>query len=458
MRSPRALAAVLTSAAALVAALSVPLVAPPGAGADTGTAPAVTFADADGIHVLDATQVDAREWALDLSTPALGDHSVRLRVLLPSDYTDTSTRYPVLYLFHGTSGGPDDWIDAGDAEQTTAGLPLIVVLPDAGFDNDGGGWFTNWWDKSTALGPSNWETFHIDQLIPFVDANLRTDATRAGRAIAGLSQGGFGAFSYAARHPDLFAVAGSFSGAPDITSDPVIEAGATGVIEGTAAALDQVEPAAMFGPHLTNELNWQGHDPTRLITNLRGMSLDLYTATGLPGELDTTLDLSAMGIEFLTHISTLAFTAHAKAAGLPYYLDDYVFGTHTFPYWARDLRDFVPRMMDVFAHPAAGPSTISYRSVDATWTQWGWTVANHRAASLAWSSLSNASASGFTLSGAGSADVTTPADYAPGSVHQVGVGSASQQALTADASGALHVSVTLHGALTPTGTVTVSIN
>jgi S-formylglutathione hydrolase FrmB len=475
MRSARALAAVLTLVAALGAPLTTSLVAP--AAADTtasAATAAVAFTDADGIHVLDANRVDAREWALDLSTPALGDHAVRLRVLLPSDYADpaeTSTRYPVLYLFHGTSGGPDDWIDAGDAEQTTAGLPLIVVLPDAGFDNDGGGWFTNWWDKNTALGPSNWETFHIGQLIPFIDANLRTDATRAGRAIAGLSQGGFGAFSYAARHPDLFAVAGSFSGAPDITSDPVIEAGATGVIEGTAVALDQVEPAAMFGPHVTNELNWQGHDPTRLITNLRGMGLDLYTATGLPGELDTTLDppppaapslagvpLSAMGIEFLTHISTLGFAAHAKAAGLPYYLDDYVFGTHTFPYWARDLRDFVPRMMDAFAHPAADPSTVSYRSVDTTWTQWGWTVANHRAARLAWSALSDASAAGFTLSGAGSADVTTPADYAPGSVHQVRVGSATAQSLTADASGALHVSVTLHGALTPTGTVTVSIN
>jgi hypothetical protein len=214
----------------------------------------------------------------------------------------------------------------------------------------------------------------------------------------------------------------------------------------------------MFGPHVTNELNWQGHDPTRLITNLRGMGLDLYTATGLPGELDTTLDPSAMGIEFLTHISTLGFTAHAKAVGLPYYLDDYVFGTHTFPYWARDLRNFVPRMMDVFAHPAADPSTVSYRSVDATWTQWGWTVTNHRTAALAWSSLSNASASGFTLSGAGSADVTTPADYAPGSVHQVRVGSAAAEPVAADASGALHVSVTLHGLLTPTGTATVSIS
>ena len=183
MRFRRAFAIVLTLLVSLAVSLALSLAAPFAAGADTAT---VAFTDADGIHVLDATRVDGREWALDVSTPALGNRSVRLRVLLPSDYADPAeagTRYPVLYLFHGTSGGPDDWIDSGGAEQTTAGLPLIVVLPDAGFDNDGGGWFTNWWDKSTPLGPSNWETFHIDQLIPFVDANLRTDATRAGRAI-----------------------------------------------------------------------------------------------------------------------------------------------------------------------------------------------------------------------------------------------------------------------------------
>ena len=62
-------------------------------------------------------------------------------------------------------------------------------------------------------GP-RWETFHIDQLIPWIDHNLRTVADRRGRAIAGLSQGGFCSMSYAARHPDLFGVALSFSGAP----------------------------------------------------------------------------------------------------------------------------------------------------------------------------------------------------------------------------------------------------
>ena len=83
---------------------------------------------------------------MQVSTAAL-QHPVDVRILLPDGYGDEpQRRYPVLYLYHGTIGRPSDWINFGNAEQTTAGLPLIVVLPDAGFDGDGGGWFTNWYN------------------------------------------------------------------------------------------------------------------------------------------------------------------------------------------------------------------------------------------------------------------------------------------------------------------------
>ena len=223
---------------------------------------------------------------MSVSSDALG-RAVDVRILVPAGYSNRSRRrLPVLYLFHGTSGRASDWIDGGGAEAATEGLPLIVVMPDAGFDGNGGGWFTNWVDTTTALGPSQWETFHVDQLIPWVDANLRTIAAREGRAIAGLSQGGFGSTTYAARHPDLFISAASFSGAPDIDYNPVVAAGATAVIQATAVGLDGVQPDAMFGSRATNEINWQGHDPADLVTNLRGVDLWLYTATGAPGPYD----------------------------------------------------------------------------------------------------------------------------------------------------------------------------
>ena len=61
-----------------------------------------------------------------------------------------------------------------------------MVLPEAGYDGNGGSWFTNWVDQHAALGTANWETFEAQQVIGFIDANLRTKATRSARAVAGL--------------------------------------------------------------------------------------------------------------------------------------------------------------------------------------------------------------------------------------------------------------------------------
>ncbi len=93
----------------------------------------VRFGDAGGIHVVKVRQIDDRQYTVRVSTAALG-RAVDVRILLPTGYARASTRYPVLYLFHGTSGRASDWVDAGDAEKTTAERPLITVMPDAGFE------------------------------------------------------------------------------------------------------------------------------------------------------------------------------------------------------------------------------------------------------------------------------------------------------------------------------------
>ena len=428
------------------------------------------FVDAAGIHVESVTQVDARQYSVKVSTAALG-RAVDVRVLVPSDYATTTDRLPVLYLFHGTSGRASDWVKAGEAEPATDGLPLIVVMPDAGFDGNGGGWFTNWVDTTTKLGPSQWETFHVDQLIPWIDANLRTRSTRDGRAVAGLSQGGFGSTTYAARHPDLFASVASFSGAPDIDYNPVTAAGATAIIEATAVGLDGVEPEAMFGSRATKEINWQGHDPADLVDNLRGVDVWLYTATGANGPYDPGPNPGASGIELATHGSTISFVQRAQQEGVPVHLEDYMYGTHTWPYWARDLREYLVPLMQTFASPAAAPDVVSYQSIDKTWTQWGWTVAIDRSAAQQFSSLTGAGVSGFTLQGSGTATVTTPPLYPPGSVHAVSMSTplgATTSTATADAMGRLQLTVSLGPSLPtvavvglptiPPGTATVRIS
>ena len=424
----------------LVVAVVAVLLALPGARA---RAAAPVFSDAAGIHVVSTTTIDSRQYNVQVTSAALGaNHPVDIRILLPASYdTDTTTRYPVLYLFHGTSGRASDWVNLGAAEATTAPLDLITVMPDAGFNGNGGGWFTNWYDTATALGPSQWETFHVSQLIPWVDANLRTVANRNGRAVAGLSQGGFGSTTYAARHPDTFLSVASFSGAPDIDYNPVVAIGATGIIEATAFGLDGVEPDAMFGPRETNEINWQGHDPADLVTNLRGMDVRLWTGSGQPGPGDP-FDGAAMGIESATHGSTLSFVQRAQSQSVPVVVNDYGAGIHTWKYWTRDLQQYVGPMMAAFASPPAPPAATSYESIDKTWSQWGWSVSVQRSAAQQFSSLTNAGASGFSLAGTGTATVVTPAFYAPNAVERVTIG-ATTQTVAADSNGQLHLTVPL---------------
>mgnify|MGYP003575428276 CR=1 FL=1 len=46
-----------------------------------------------------------------------------------------------------------DFIYRVQAVATTEGLPLILVLPDAGFDGDGGGWFADWFNARRGGAP-----------------------------------------------------------------------------------------------------------------------------------------------------------------------------------------------------------------------------------------------------------------------------------------------------------------
>ena len=172
-------------------------------------------------------------------------------VLLPTGYASGTRRYPVLYLLHWLGGLYSSWNDLTDVTALMQNVPLIVVMPDA--DN---GWYANAADR----GKPQWESYHIDELIPYVDRRFRTIPTRGGRAIAGASMGGMGALSYAARHPDLFSAAGSFSGALDLGLE-----------------------ADNLGASGTDLRFWSGHNPVELAANLQGVALYLAAGNGTPG-------------------------------------------------------------------------------------------------------------------------------------------------------------------------------
>lgn len=400
---------------------------------------------AHGITVSSVKVIDGRQLLATIVPKALA-RPVTVRILLPVDYNPhADQRYPVLYLFPGTSGHSYDWMTVGDAPKTLAPYRLITVSSDIGFDGDGGSWFTNWVDQHTALGPSQWETYDIHELIPWIDANFDTIRSRTGRAVAGLSMGGYGATELAARHPDLFVQQAAFSGAPEIDRDLEARLGAEAVIGATMVGLNGVEANAPYGNHVTDEINWEGHDPARLITNLRPIKLWFATADGLPGQYDDPVTdpvgyLGSGTIESLTHISTDLFVKHLREAHMSAYVYDYGKGTHTWPYWARDLKKFIPTLMHTFAHPPARPREISYTTINAKWSEWGWHVSIQRSAPLAFSKLSEAGTDGFVFSGSGVATVVTPPVSVMGVPYNVTVDGHSTW-MSPDKAGRLHITV-----------------
>ncbi len=134
-------------------------------------------------------------------------------VILPADYKSDAAknrRYPVLYLLHGLAGSADNRVSTrAHLADHAAPYPFIIVVPE-GRD----GWYTD----SATVPNEKFESYFIRELIPDVDTRFRTLPTREGRAIAGLSMGGYGSLKFGLKHPEMFAFAGSMSGALEATS------------------------------------------------------------------------------------------------------------------------------------------------------------------------------------------------------------------------------------------------
>ncbi len=144
---------------------------------------------------------------VEFFSPAV-DRTMKYNILLPDDYETSTARYPVLYLLHGLTQNYTAWGLANGAP-FYSGLyaDLIVVMPDAG-----NSWYVNWAENEDGQS-NNWEDHVVRDVVNHVDWNFRTVARREGRAMTGLSMGGFGAITMGLRNPELFISIGSTSGA-----------------------------------------------------------------------------------------------------------------------------------------------------------------------------------------------------------------------------------------------------
>jgi S-formylglutathione hydrolase FrmB len=318
-------------------------------------------------------------------------------------------------------------------------------MPEGGLE----GYYTDWFGRDL-LQPAEkiapgWATWDLHELIPYIDKHYRTIATRSGRAIAGLSMGGFGATSLAARRPDLFGAVGSFSGAVDTDySYPYQNL----VLYGTDAAFTGGQlDACIWGDIVTDDVDWRAVDPTYLAENLRETPLFIAAGNGQPGPYDKTdpHDLGATEaagvVELNINQMNTGFVSALDAAEVPHRDYFYGAGTHSWGYWTRDLLHFLPVLARAWKDPKPAPKKFSFRSAAANFRAWGWHFADRRP-NVQFVYLRDVRRAGFTAVGNGRLSVVTPPSYRPGKTYAVTAGG-HRTRVSADSEGRLRFSAGL---------------
>ncbi len=150
----------------------------------------------------------------------LGDPTVRaLHVWLPPQYdapASAEARFPVLFDlvgFMGSGASHTNWKTFGENVPERAArlvhekkmAPAILVFPDC-FTALGGNQYVN----SSAVG--RYADYLTQELVPFVDAQFRTLASRDHRGCFGKSSGGYGAIVHGMRHPETWGAIADHSG------------------------------------------------------------------------------------------------------------------------------------------------------------------------------------------------------------------------------------------------------
>jgi diacylglycerol O-acyltransferase/trehalose O-mycolyltransferase len=380
-----------------------------------------------GISELSRTRKSDRVLELRLASSAMQD-TQPVSVLLPSGYDPSgATRYPVLYLLHGAFGSHADWVDHGVA-QIVGDLQVLVVMPDDGPD----GSYSDWYGMvpgATDPIPS-WETYHLSELVPFIDRSFPTAADRSHRFIAGLSSGGGGATKYAAARPGLFGAVGSFSGAVDTDIDYPNYANISEALWAiTLLPGNGPDAHCTWGDPYTQRVVWRDNTAAPMAENLKGTALFLASGTGEPGPYDAgapytdpvEAEVWAMNQELVKELDARRI-AHSD--------DFYGPGHHAWPYWTRDLAHFLTWLRPRIGAPVPAPAAFSHHASRERFAAWGWRF--HAVRDVAENTyLEGVSKAGLAVTASGRLHVITAPLYTAGARYAVTVDGGSPRTVRA---------------------------
>ena len=213
---------------------------------------------------------------IEYASSALGIKR-RAHVYTPPGYLKGTASYPVLYLVHGAGDSDNSWTSEGHAQYILDNLiaagtakPMIVVMPFGHTpERPGADMLTN-----TDFG----DDLHKD-LIPFVEANFRTQNGAANRAMAGLSMGGAHTIRFGLTRPDRFSYIGVFSmGLIDSTSAKSYEAQHAAALRRGAAGAEAFR--VVYYAMGKDDFLYRTVAPTRAVLDRQGVRYEYHESAG----------------------------------------------------------------------------------------------------------------------------------------------------------------------------------
>ncbi|HVT21378.1 MAG TPA: alpha/beta hydrolase-fold protein [Mycobacteriales bacterium] len=401
-------------------------------------------------------------------------------------------RCPTLYLLHGfggdltsmlgTPGRPSAWVAAltrrppvspyataqpwkyADQRRWKAASPIdmVLVAPDGrtvpgGFGPGGllDGFWADWnpryakggADEAYATPPPRFESYVVDELVPFVERHLQVAKGRASRALDGESLGGYGSYAIGLLHPDEWASIGAVSGimnillAPGLAGPSPISAPG-GLPEGQLpllplpALLGAPVPVTSlpgpaqnfgvvlyaFGDPVADQAYFLARQPVDLALNasadrgdrqslaIRGFSND--TVPRVASDFSLPDYLISQAFEDLVLPTNVEMNQAFAQAGVRQHYELHA-GIHKDEYWNPWLRAQAAaqyaavRHWDGGGNPPPRPNRFSYASGEKSFSVWGWHFKVHRPVDEMLR-ITNATCHGYTLTGSGQVTVQPP--------------------------------------------------
>ena len=122
-----------------------------------------------------------------------------ISIYLPPHYfSDSISKFNILYLLHGHGGNHETWMSNGEIKEMIDKLiytnkinDFVIVMPDGG-----NSWFID--------GTEKMESAIVNELIPFIQKKYRIKEDWQSTSIGGMSAGGYGSLRFVLKYPDIF--------------------------------------------------------------------------------------------------------------------------------------------------------------------------------------------------------------------------------------------------------------